>query len=100
MYVCICVECVFRLLPNEYSFQDLGQNCIIVDDWIKFGATRRVASLVQELRREFDLLMERKITNPCATNWYRRTQEGALMRAILDLLVTDDSPSKHLNRSN
>ena len=47
MYVCICVECVFRLLPNEYSFQDLGQNCIIVDDWIKFGATRRVASLVQ-----------------------------------------------------
>ena len=40
------------------------RNKIVVDGWMYFDTPARVAVLVQELRRELDLLLNRKIEQP------------------------------------
>lgn len=40
------------------------RNKIVMDGWMYFDAPARVAVLIQELRRELDLLLGRKIEHP------------------------------------
>lgn len=58
------------------------RNKIVVDDWMYFDAPARVAVLIQELRRELDLLLGRKIVNPSIN-----ISASPLIDAITRLLV-------------
>ncbi|KAK7094211.1 hypothetical protein V1264_007863 [Littorina saxatilis] len=69
---------------------DSGQECISVDDWIVFRASRSTAQLVKDLRRQLDRLLEEKIVRPGVTNWNETEKEGALMRAIAELISTEE----------
>jgi hypothetical protein len=44
------------------------------------------------LRVELDKLLEYKITHPGVTQWNDRDKEGALLQAILDLIITEENP--------
>ena len=62
---------------------------VTIDDWITFHSSKRNAELVKELRIELDKLLEYKITHPGPTVSDPKTKEGALLRAIIDLLETE-----------
>ncbi|XP_067658933.1 ATP-dependent DNA/RNA helicase DHX36-like [Haliotis asinina] len=72
------------------SGKDGDQDTVSVDDWIVFKASPTTAQLVKDLRRELDKLLEHKITHPGPTSWNEAEKEGALMRAISDLITTDE----------
>ena len=40
---------------------------------------------------ELDNLLERRILHPGVTSWDPKTKDGALMRAISDLITTEES---------
>ncbi|PVD36953.1 hypothetical protein C0Q70_03946 [Pomacea canaliculata] len=71
--------------------QDGQHECISVDDWIVFKASRSTAQLVKDLRQQLDRLLEDKIIHPGVTTWSRTEKEGALMHAILELISTEES---------
>ena len=62
----------------------------MVDDWISFKGVEQVGSLIQELRYELNKLLEHKITHPGITSWDKKGKEGALMHAIVDLLMGEE----------
>lgn len=72
--------------------KDGDQDCITVDDWIIFQASPKTAKLVKDLRKELDRLLEEKTKSPGSTLWDRNSKEGAIMRAITDL-ITQDCPT-------
>nr|KAG5698926.1 hypothetical protein BaRGS_024847 [Batillaria attramentaria] len=45
----------------------------------------------KDLRRQLDRLLEEKIVRPGVTNWNETEKEGALMRAIAELISTEES---------
>ena len=45
---------------------------------------------------ELDKLLEYKITHPGVTDWNPRDKEGALMRAITDLITTEEHNVKNI----
>ena len=63
---------------------------VMVDRWITFASSERIAQLVKQLRAELDKLLEYKITHPGPTNWSESSKEGALMRAIIDLISREE----------
>ncbi|XP_064642858.1 ATP-dependent DNA/RNA helicase DHX36-like isoform X2 [Lineus longissimus] len=67
-----------------------GDECVVVDDWIVFKASQKIASLVKDLRHELDKVLQDKVQRPGPTNWAKTSKEGQVMRAILDLLTTED----------
>ncbi|XP_033112396.1 ATP-dependent DNA/RNA helicase DHX36-like [Anneissia japonica] len=64
-----------------------GQEIISVDDQVTFRSQERIAALVKDLRKELDKLLEAKITRPGLTNWSKRSKEGKIMSAIVELLT-------------
>ncbi|XP_064611599.1 ATP-dependent DNA/RNA helicase DHX36-like [Liolophura sinensis] len=70
--------------------RDREQDCVAVDDWILFRASPSIAKLVIDLRRELDRVLEEKISKPGPTTWDKKTKEGAVMRAIVDLISMED----------
>ncbi|XP_076451266.1 ATP-dependent DNA/RNA helicase DHX36-like [Babylonia areolata] len=75
---------------NISILKDSGQNCIAVDEWIIFKASPSTAQLVKDLRQQLDRLLEEKIVRPGVTNWNESEKEGALMRAIAELISTEE----------
>ncbi|CAD5122474.1 DgyrCDS10897 [Dimorphilus gyrociliatus] len=71
--------------------RERDQDCIVVDDWIVFRCSQKIANLIGELRNELDSLLDYKISKPSPTNWDRQSKEGALMRAIIDLIITEEA---------
>ncbi|XP_036369202.1 ATP-dependent DNA/RNA helicase DHX36 isoform X3 [Octopus sinensis] len=67
--------------------RDGDQDCITVDEWIVFQASPKTAALVKDLRTELDQLLEEKISTPGPTDWGVSKKEGALMKAIIDLVI-------------
>ncbi|XP_074654331.1 ATP-dependent DNA/RNA helicase DHX36-like isoform X2 [Tubulanus polymorphus] len=63
--------------------------CVAVDDWIKFNASSKTVNLVKDLRHQFELVLEQKVLKPGATDWDPCSKEGAVIRAIMDLITTD-----------
>lgn len=76
---------------------DYSGHTVIVDDWIKFWASEKTASLVNELREQLDEVLQSKITNPSPTNWFSNSKEGAVMRAIIELITAEEVKNKYGN---
>ncbi|KAL8564469.1 hypothetical protein ACOMHN_017611 [Nucella lapillus] len=70
--------------------KDGHQDCIAVDEWIVFKASRSIAQIVKDLRRQLDRLLEEKIVRPGVTSWNKSQKEGALMHAIAELISTEE----------
>ena len=47
--------------------------------------------MLQDLRRQLDRLLEEKIVRPGVTSWNESEKEGALMRAIAELISTEEA---------
>ncbi|XP_041377673.1 ATP-dependent DNA/RNA helicase DHX36-like isoform X2 [Gigantopelta aegis] len=73
--------------------KDGDQDIVGVDDWIVFRASPNTAQLVKDLRSQLDRLLEVKVTHPGPTNWNTSGTEGAIMKAISDLITTEDNQS-------
>lgn len=57
-----------------------------------FSTVRRFPPFVlQDLRQQLDKLLEEKIVRPGVTNWNESEKEGALMRAIAELISTEEA---------
>ncbi|KAL4226527.1 ATP-dependent DNA/RNA helicase dhx36 [Mactra antiquata] len=74
---------------NITQVRDDGVQTVCVDDWIRFKASSSTVDLVKELRQEMDLILENKICDTKGTNW--GSKEGAIIRAIIDLITTKDN---------
>lgn len=72
--------------------KDGDQDCITVDNWIIFQASPNTAKLVKDLRKELDRLLDEKIKHPGSISWNNNCKEGAIMKAITDL-ITQDCPT-------
>ncbi|XP_069705785.1 ATP-dependent DNA/RNA helicase DHX36 [Periplaneta americana] len=72
----VCIECDMEV--------------IAVDESIRFRCLHSTANLVKELRKRLDQLLEYKITHPGTINWSRSSTEGAVMRAIIELITSED----------
>ncbi|CAG0879878.1 unnamed protein product [Darwinula stevensoni] len=56
---------------------------------------------MQQLRGELDKLLEYKISHPGVTQWDPETKEGAILRAIVELITTNmKMPAGSLSRSS
>ncbi|KAJ3591219.1 hypothetical protein NHX12_009165 [Muraenolepis orangiensis] len=74
--------------------KDEQQETIAVDQWIVFRSPARIATLVQSLKRELDILLEEKIRNPAPVDWQNReSKDCAVITAIIDLITTQEKPS-------
>ncbi|CAL8147757.1 unnamed protein product [Orchesella dallaii] len=62
---------------------------VSVDQNLEFLMEKDVFDLVQALRKHLDELLEEKITNPGPTCWHELSKEGALMRAIIELITAE-----------
>ncbi|KAL6077824.1 ATP-dependent RNA helicase [Balamuthia mandrillaris] len=60
------------------------QPLLQVDTWIQFKADSRIAVLVKAIRKELDVLLERKIKDPALD-----IEESPLVRLIVQLVVSD-----------
>ncbi|PSN56785.1 ATP-dependent RNA helicase DHX36 [Blattella germanica] len=67
-----------------------GLKMIAVDKSIRFRCEETTAVLVKELRKRLDQLLEYKITHPGTINWNRNSPEGAVLRAIIELITSED----------
>ena len=54
-----------------------------------------ISSLLQDLRKQLDNLLEEKISRPGVTNWDPRSKEGAVLQAITSLITTEETQSYH-----
>lgn len=71
-------------------FHDKGFVIVKVSDHIKFRCEESVAQLIKELRHRLDRLLEYKIAHPGVTNWKEGSDEGYLLRAIVELITHED----------
>ncbi|XP_014670430.1 PREDICTED: ATP-dependent RNA helicase DHX36-like [Priapulus caudatus] len=62
---------------------------IVIDDYIELHVPTCTAYVIKGLRRELDNILEYRITHPGITDWTSTTTEGAVLRAIVDLLTTE-----------
>ncbi|PNF38309.1 ATP-dependent RNA helicase DHX36 [Cryptotermes secundus] len=67
-----------------------GLETIAVDKSIRFKCQESTANLVKELRTQLDQLLEYKISHPGTINWNRYSTEGAVLRAIIELITSED----------
>ncbi|KAM6961464.1 ATP-dependent DNA/RNA helicase DHX36 [Aplochiton taeniatus] len=81
---------------GDISIQnDEGQETVAVDQWIVFSSPARIAHLVKSLKRELDSLLEEKIRSPAPVDWSdRQSKDCAVITAIIDLITTQEKPSK------
>ncbi|XP_022251673.1 ATP-dependent RNA helicase DHX36-like [Limulus polyphemus] len=70
--------------------KDLSCSTVFVDKHIAFHCPPRVAHLVKELREELDKLLQHKANHPGVTCWDPSTKEGALLKAIVELITSED----------
>uniref|UniRef100_UPI00358F2A3E ATP-dependent DNA/RNA helicase DHX36 n=1 Tax=Myxine glutinosa TaxID=7769 RepID=UPI00358F2A3E len=76
---------------GKISMQKEGEHdTIAVDDWIVFKSPIRIAHLVKKLRAELDSLLQQKITQPGPVEWQRDSSESKLLKAIIDLITTEE----------
>ena len=61
-------------------------------------ANQKTCHLVRNLRSEFDNLLEYKISHPGTTNWDNQSKEGALLRAIVELIESEREQPPIFNR--
>ncbi|KAK3104587.1 hypothetical protein FSP39_005663 [Pinctada imbricata] len=66
------------------------RHMVTVDDWISFYASPTIGQLVKDLRKQLDRLLEDKITRPGVTNWDPKSKEGAVLKAIIDVITQED----------
>ncbi|ODM89700.1 ATP-dependent RNA helicase DHX36 [Orchesella cincta] len=62
---------------------------VSVDHNLDFLIEKHVFDLVQALRKHLDKLLEEKIVNPGPTCWNELSKEGALMRAIIEVITAE-----------
>jgi len=67
-----------------------GLETIAVDKSIRFKCQESTANLVKELRTRLDQLLEYKISHPGSLNWNCYSTEGAVLRAIIELITSED----------
>ncbi|XP_021366519.1 ATP-dependent RNA helicase DHX36-like isoform X2 [Mizuhopecten yessoensis] len=63
---------------------------ITIDNWISFWANQSTSQMVKDLRQQLDRILEEKIKRPGVTDWSKKSREGAVMCAILELLTTEE----------
>ncbi|KAH3823539.1 hypothetical protein DPMN_125346 [Dreissena polymorpha] len=68
-----------------------GQSLVCVDDWIKFKASPETVTLVKQLRQELDHILDEIFSRSCHGNTVLTTKEEAILRAIADLVTTEDN---------
>lgn len=70
------------------SFKHSG-NIITLDDWIKFQCDDDLARLVQDLRQEFDRILEKKIAAPGLKAGTISSKQRALLDATIRVLTQE-----------
>ena len=64
-------------------------NTLSVDAFVKFNCEPSTSNVVKELRKSLDELLEYKVSHPGQSNWSSSSKEGALLRAITELLTAE-----------
>ncbi|XP_021919512.1 ATP-dependent RNA helicase DHX36-like isoform X2 [Zootermopsis nevadensis] len=81
----------------DFFIED-GVETIAVDKSLHFKCKERTANLVKELRTRLDRLLEYKITHPGTINWSCYSNEGAVLRAIIELITSEDKQKMFLEQ--
>nr|CAD7589117.1 unnamed protein product [Timema genevievae] len=71
-------------------YEENGTEFIAVNNSIRFRCRKSTSSLVKDLRNRLDGLLEHKVTHPGVIDWSRTSEEGALLRAIIELITYED----------
>lgn len=74
------------LIGGEYQFPQIS--CFDI----------YVVIMFQELRQELDYVLDSRITNSKDSNWDPKSKEGAILRAIIDLVTTEDASNNFESR--
>ncbi|XP_076330694.1 ATP-dependent DNA/RNA helicase DHX36-like [Tachypleus tridentatus] len=70
--------------------EDLSCHTVFIDKYIAFHCPPKVAHLMKELREELDKLLQHKANYPGVACWDPSTTEGALLKAIVELITSED----------
>ncbi|KAL7060938.1 hypothetical protein AAHC03_010121 [Spirometra sp. Aus1] len=72
------------------------EEVLILDDWIRFKSSHRLAELMKSLKKCIDKLLDCKIRRPGPTDWDQQTIEGRLLQIIVDLFTSEPPVLTHI----
>lgn len=58
-----------NFLGNIRWERDKGDEVVVLDEWIRFYCDRKTASLLFDIRRQLDALLDNRIINPTPVNF-------------------------------
>ncbi|XP_046400420.1 ATP-dependent DNA/RNA helicase DHX36-like [Ischnura elegans] len=76
--------------PVRWQLDDRGFGIISINETIRFNCRKDTSDLIKKLRQWLDNLLEEKITHPGVTNWDSNSEEGKVLRSIVDLITSED----------
>ncbi|XP_071450154.1 ATP-dependent DNA/RNA helicase DHX36-like [Hetaerina americana] len=86
--------------PVRWQTDDRGFGIISINETIRFNCRRDTADLIKKLRKWLDNLLEEKITHPGITNWDSNSEEGKVLRSIVELITSEDKTVKRRAESD
>ncbi|KAG8233215.1 hypothetical protein J437_LFUL013269 [Ladona fulva] len=84
--------------PVRWYKDERGFGVISINSTVKFNCRADTADLVKKLRSRLDDLLEDKIAHPGITDWSSNSEEGKLLRAIVELITSEDEKVKPVGR--
>ncbi|XP_067002715.2 ATP-dependent DNA/RNA helicase DHX36 isoform X2 [Anabrus simplex] len=71
----------------KYNAED---KVISVNDVLRFTCQESTAFIILELKKCLDNLLEYKISHPGVTDWRNDSEEGTILKAIIELITQED----------
>lgn len=81
----------------EHKTSPTKYHTISIDEKLNFKCTSSTADVIKKLRKRMTMFLEYKISHPDITDLKSDSKESALIRAVIDLIISEESKQNSLD---